>query len=79
MATYITQTRGLIDQTVLPKQDRLVQAARHQGILPLSLYYYPVTADTAGELSARQDGILSGVAFGDDIIVQLPTMLGGAV
>lgn len=76
MTTYITQTRGLIGSSVLQKQSRLVRAARQQGILPFSLYYYPVDADSAGELSARQDGILSGVSFGDDIIVQLPTMLG---
>lgn len=76
MATYITQTKGLAGSPTLHKQEYLVTAARRQGILPLSLYYYPVDADSSGELSARQDGILSGVSFGDDIIVQLPTMLG---
>lgn len=76
MAIYITQTKGLIGSSTLQKQKYLVHAARQQGILPLSLYYYPVDGDSLGELSARQDGILSGVSFGDDIIVQLPTMLG---
>lgn len=77
MATYITQTQGLIGSPILQKQARLLRAARQQGILPLSLYYYPVETDSDGELSARQDGILSGVSFGDDVIVQLPTLLGG--
>lgn len=76
MAIYITQTKGLIGSPILQRQEYLVNAARQQGILPLSLYYYPVDGDSLGELSARQDGILSGVSFGDDIIVQLPTLLG---
>lgn len=76
MANYITNTCGLIGSEPINKQGTLTKQARSQGILPLSLYYYPVNSDSTDQLSSRLDGILSGISFGDNIILQLPTMLG---
>lgn len=76
MANYITNTCGLFGSDVITKQARLVKQAIRLGVLPLSLYYYPVETDSAEQLSSRLDGILSGFSFGDNLILQLPTMLG---
>lgn len=76
MANYITNTKGLIGSPVIQRQSILTQQATKLGILPLSIYYYPVNSDSDGELSSRLDGILSGLSFDDNVILQLPTMLG---
>ncbi len=76
MANYITNTCGLFGSDVITKQARLVKQAIRLGVLPLSLYYYPVETDSAEQLSSRLDGILSGFSFGDNLILQMPTMLG---
>lgn len=76
MTNYITNTKGLIGSPLIRKQEILTKQAHKLGILPLSIYYYPVETDSDGELSSRLDGILSGLSFGDNVILQLPTMLG---
>lgn len=76
MANYITNTCGLFGNDVITKQSRLVEQAIRLGILPISLYYYPVETDSAEQLSSRLDGILSGFSFNDNLILQMPTMLG---
>lgn len=76
MANYITRTCGLVGSDVITKQGRMVKQAQKLGILPMSLYYYPVDSDDDGQLNSRLDGVLSGFSFGDNLILQLPTMLG---
>lgn len=76
MAIYITQTRGLYGDTNIVKQNLVGATAKEMGISPMSLYYYPVDSDDAGQLSARLDGILSGFSYGDHLIMQWPTLLG---
>lgn len=75
MSTYITRTCGLYGDENIVKQSNFIQEAKTLGILPISLYYYPVDSDDNDQLSSRLDGILSGLSYNNNLILQLPTML----
>ncbi|MBD5807142.1 hypothetical protein [Limosilactobacillus walteri] len=73
---YITRTKGIIDNgTLMARQETTVQIARDLGIEPISFYYYPVDSENDECLSARLDGILSCLSYGDNLILQMPTLL----
>lgn len=76
MATFITRTGGIYGNLLSNKQELITHIAEQLNIKTASLYYYNVGSDQPEQLSTRLDGILSGISYNDNLILQLPTWLG---
>lgn len=60
----------------LVKEKSTVDILSPYNVDPLSFFYYDADEESNEALSARIDGITSGLSFGDQIIMQLPTKMG---
>lgn len=76
MTTYITKTNGLYGSLTLAQENQVASILAAKGVLPMSFYYYNVAAEADVALSARLDGILAALSYGDDLVLQLPTFMG---
>ncbi|SEJ17117.1 Lipopolysaccharide biosynthesis protein, LPS:glycosyltransferase [Lachnospiraceae bacterium A10] len=73
MKTFITNSYGRWDDSLVSLQHRVVDIARKLGFLELGIYRYPVETDSDIELQKRLDGICAAVEPGDKAVLQLPT------
>lgn len=76
MSVYITRTNGLYGALSLTKEQVVVNILNTYGVGTMSFYHYDATNEPGVSLSARLDGIMAGLSFGDSIVMQLPTMMG---
>lgn len=76
MSTYITRTNGAYGPMPLSKQATNTQILKKFGVQPISFYYQQNDSESDESLSARLDGILAGLSFGDNLVLQLPTFMG---
>lgn len=73
----ITNLYGMFAQsTVMISQNEVARISRQLGFNELSIYNYPVSSDSEGQLSARLDGINASLQMNDIVIFQLPTWNG---
>lgn len=76
MTVYITNMHGQMrNSTAQIAQNMAAQFADEIGIKELGYYFYDASAEPAGELSARLDGILSSLTVDDIVILQEPTWM----
>ena len=76
MTVYITNMHGQMrNSTAQIAQNMVAQFADEIGIRELGYYFYDASAELAGELSARLDGILSSLTVDDIVILQEPTWM----
>ena len=76
MTVYITNMHGQMrNSTAQIAQNMAAQFADEIGIRELGYYFYDASAEPAGELSARLDGILSSLTVDDIVILQEPTWM----
>lgn len=74
MQVHITNIYGQsFTSTALKKQNRVADIARELNYKELGIYNYDVNSDSPEMLSARLDGIIASVGYGDIVIFQYPT------
>ena len=75
MNVYITKINGLPAQDTSQYVQRMTAEIGHQlGFREMGLYHYNRAGESNESLNARLDGIISGIVWGNDIVIcQFPT------
>ena len=72
MRVHITSIYNQMGTHVIAQQN-VMKVASTLGFVEMPLFCYDVNVDTDEQLSARLDGIVAGLKFGDIVIIQSPS------